>query len=218
VNKEDLILFVIKTANEIHGKTKLVKILQAVDYLHFKNTGEEILDLEPDNFGAFDSEITTITNFLKQQNLIEIHDNDVRFSYYITTEGNKKTTFSHDEQTIALINILNSKPFNEVLSILYEMFPELTKKSQIKATVNKEITEKFSYLSSDYELGSEKFELRLEDYTTKYSSFAKHNDLEQRIFFMKMFGWDKLPAQTNPDPKESDDLLSHYPKLEKIKK
>jgi len=39
----------------------------------------------------------------------------------------------------------------------------------------------------------------------------------KNIFYENVW-LDKLPAQTNPDPKESDDLLSHYPKLEKIKK
>jgi len=42
-------------------------------------------------------------------------------------------------------------------------------------------------------------------------------DLQQRINFAIMFGWDKLPEITNPDPHDSDNLLSHYSKLEKIK-
>ena len=169
LNVEDKwLLAIIDLAPYIEGRTRLQKF-GILSFYEILNNEKFFDDWEPGHYGGFSLRLATSLTKLEsyghiQSDEIIIKAESTVSRYSLTESGKNLISDFVDEHSSELEKIKSiifnylQKPLDLLLHDVYQKYPELTVNSKIRADINKIATENHSYLSSKYEIISDKSE------------------------------------------------------------
>ena len=167
LNVEDKwLLAIIDLAPYIEGRTRLQKF-GILSFYEVLNNEKFFDDWKPNHYGGFSPRLATSLAKLESYGHIQsdeiITKSESMVNRYSLTEKGKDLINDFVEEHLSELEKIKSiifnylqKPLDILLQDVYQRYPELTVNSKIRADVNKIATENYSYLSTKYEIISDK--------------------------------------------------------------
>jgi len=211
--QEELVLEILSSVDVVKGKTKFVKILHLTCKLFEENKKESPFSFGADNYGAYPVKLEPILQKLENEDYLKIQKSF--FSKRIDLISLNKTYEISDTNVLEmkskikeLVQILNPYSADDIVGFSYGLFPDTTVNSKIKPKINKNISELFSKLSTEFDELTEE-QVQVETPTTvSRALYPQYNDLDIRMHMMKSLDLKELPPIIPSMIDESTGLLA----------
>ncbi|MCH8914423.1 MAG: hypothetical protein IIA82_01015 [Thaumarchaeota archaeon] len=211
--REELVLKILSSVDVIQGKTKFVKILHFVCKLIEKNQNESPFSFKADRYGVNSPELEALLQDLESQRVIKISKpifskrNDLSLMDRNYAFGNE-LILGMGSKIELLVQALNPYEADDVIAISYSLFPETVINSKIKPRINKKITELYSKLSSEFEIGLDEKPSIASITSDARPPYPQYNDMDMRLNMMKSLGLEELPPIIPDIIDESSGLIA----------